>query len=575
MFLLTMFAQDVCAAQVNFSLTTHVDNRTITGGATINSFADLQSGLPAKFKRAYCTYSFYKDAAFTQPVTEADFKNGLQIYVDYVFDPPFEISSEGDEWYYFLTTYESAHGFEWLKGEVNISGQVDTNYEKGTSTPGNNEIQKGYFEWAFFGDPYALQIKNRYNGQYIYPDTSGKRVKRRNNSYNWQMYENSTTFTTPDGETHSTFSLTGDSDYGTRNSFIKQNWTGSSEYNNSPSANFSGATVTNSAYAWFLTLGMHIGGKNMYKYVVYTVSNNNKTLRAQTDYIVYSAKFNTEDKFPASLKVEGATYSFYKDVNFSTEYPEVAKGAGMVVIYVKEEFSSQPFITDKWITLVLPYDVANLEEEFGKTADGSAPAVRVLEYTGVTSDENGSQFHLNFESRDHIVANKPYLFKADEVLESKSLTLSKGTPGVETDALDNAIRLSSSACPSTTVSMIGTFEGKTLTPQSETEHPGLLYFYIGQASDGKYNFYRVTKKDAQIAANRCYFQIEGNATSGAKFTALGVNGVITSVDGIQTEPEAYSGSIYNMNGQMVSKKGSVAGLPKGLYIVNGKKVIVK
>lgn len=247
----------------------------------------------------------------------------------------------------------------------------------------------------------------------------------------------------------------------------------------------------------------------------------------------------------------------------------------MVVIYVKEEFSSQPFITDKWITLVLPYDVANLEEEFGKTADGSAPAVRVLEYTGVTSDENGSQFHLNFESRDHIVANKPYLFKADEVLESKSLTLSKGTPGVETDALDNAIRLSSSACPSTTVSMIGTFEGKTLTPQSETEHPGLLYFYIGQASDGKYNFYRVTKKDAQIAANRCYFQIEGNATSGAKFTALGVNGVITSVDGIQTEPEAYSENIYNMNGQMVSKKGSVAGLPKGLYIVNGKKVIVK
>lgn len=101
--------------------------------------------MPAKFKRAYCTYSFYKDAAFTQPVTEADFKNGLKIYVDYVFDPPFEISSEGDEWYYFLTTYENNYGFEWLKGQVSISGQVDTNYEKGTSTPGNNEIQKGYF----------------------------------------------------------------------------------------------------------------------------------------------------------------------------------------------------------------------------------------------------------------------------------------------------------------------------------------------------------------------------------------------------------------------------------------------
>ena len=557
------------AAQVNFSLTTHVDNRTITGGATINSVADLQSGLPAKFKRAYCTYSFYKDAAFTQPVTEADFKNGLVIYVDYVFDPPFEISSEGDEWYYFLTTYESSHGFEWLKGEVNISGQVDTNYEKGTSTPGNNEIQKGYFEWAFFGDPYALQIKNRYNGQYIYPDTSGKRVKRRNNSYNWQMYENSTTFTTPDGETHSTFSLTGDSEYGTGNSFIKQNWTGSSEYNNSPSANFSGATVTNSVYAWFLTLGMHIGGKNMYKYVVYTVSNNNKTLRAQTDYIVYSAKFNTEDKFPASLKVEGATYSFYKDVDFSTEYPEVAKGAGMVVIYVKEELDSQPFVTDHWITLVLPYDVADLKSEFGTTSDGTTPAVRVLEYTEVKSNASGTRYNLVFEQKHSMEANKPYLFKADEILEGKNLSLSKGEAGKESDALAKEIRQKDAANPnSANVYMTGTYDGKTLTVQEDP-----LYFYFGwvQASN-EYNFYRVTKKEVNIPSYRCYFRIEG-APTGAKLMLMDSFGeVITGIDGVEaSDLVRTTGRIYNLNGQQVGN--DLEALPRGVYIVNGKKVM--
>ena len=557
------------AAQVTFYLTTHVDGRTINGGAAINSFADLQSGLPAKFKRAYCTYSFYKDAAFTQPVTEADFKNGLVIYVDYVFDPPFEISSEGDEWYYFLTTYESSHGFEWLKGEVNISGQVDTNYEKGTSTPGNNEIQKGYFEWAFFGDPYALQIKNRYNGQYIYPDTSGKRVKRRNNSYNWQMYENSTTFTTPDGETHSTFSLTGDRDYGSGNSFIKQNWTGSSEYNNSPSANFSGATVTNSVYAWFLTLGMHIGGKNMYKYVVYTVSNNNKTLRAQTDYIVYSAKFNTEDKFPASLKVEGATYSFYKDVDFSTEYPEVAKGAGMVVIYVKEELDSQPFVTDHWITLVLPYDVADLKSEFGTTSDGTTPAVRVLEYTEVKSNASGTRYNLVFEQKHSMEANKPYLFKADEILEGKNLSLSKGEAGKESDALAKEIRQKDAANPnSANVYMTGTYDGKTLTVQEDP-----LYFYFGwvQASN-EYNFYRVTKKEVNIPSYRCYFRIEG-APTGAKLMLMDSFGeVITGIDGVEADDLVRTtGRIYNLNGQQVGNDLEV--LPRGVYIVNGKKVM--
>ena len=557
------------AAQVTFYLTTHVDGRTINGGAAINSFADLQSGLPAKFKRAYCTYSFYKDAAFTQPVTEADFKNGLVIYVDYVFDPPFEISSEGDEWYYFLTTYESSHGFEWLKGEVNISGQVDTNYEKGTSTPGNNEIQKGYFEWAFFGDPYALQIKNRYNGQYIYPDTSGKRVKRRNNSYNWQMYENSTTFTTPDGETHSTFSLTGDRDYGSGNSFIKQNWTGSSEYNNSPSANFSGATVTNSVYAWFLTLGMHIGGKNMYKYVVYTVSNNNKTLRAQTDYIVYSAKFNTEDKFPASLKVEGATYSFYKDVDFSTEYPEVAKGAGMVVIYVKEELDSQPFVTDHWITLVLPYDVADLKSEFGTTSDGTTPAVRVLEYTEVKSNASGTRYNLVFEQKHSMEANKPYLFKADEILEGKNLSLSKGEAGKESDALAKEIRQKDAANPnSANVYMTGTYDGKTLTVQEDP-----LYFYFGwvQASN-EYNFYRVTKKEVNIPSYRCYFRIEG-APTGAKLMLMDSFGeVITGIDGVEADDLVRTtGRIYNLNGQVVGN--DLEALPRGVYIVNGKKVM--
>lgn len=35
MLLLSMYAQDVCAANVQFYLTTHVDGRTINGGAKL------------------------------------------------------------------------------------------------------------------------------------------------------------------------------------------------------------------------------------------------------------------------------------------------------------------------------------------------------------------------------------------------------------------------------------------------------------------------------------------------------------------------------------------------------------
>ena len=37
----------------------------------------------------------------------------------------------------------------------------------------------------------------------------------------------------------------------------------------------------------------------------------------------------------------------------------------------------------------------------------------------------------------------------------------------------------------------------------------------------------------------------------------------------------FANGIYNLNGQLVKQGNSTAGLPSGLYIVNGKKCIVR
>ena len=54
-----------------------------------------------------------------------------------------------------------------------------------------------------------------------------------------------------------------------------------------------------------------------------------------------------------------------------------------------------------------------------------------------------------------------------------------------------------------------------------------------------------------------------------------VNGDVTAIDGIEAEQQ-HNANIYNLNGQLVRQGAtSTEGLPSGLYIVGGKKVIVK
>ena len=137
------------------------------------------------------------------------------------------------------------------------------------------------------------------------------------------------------------------------------------------------------------------------------------------------------------------------------------------------------------------------------------------------------------------------------------------------------------------VTMIGTYLDKDLTVQSQ--HPDLLYFYFGYdkrydpasndyvgetAAAGKqpYNFYRVTSKNVTIHPFHCYFKIEG-APAGAKFMMMDNYGnEISSVEGIDADSFIQTtGRIYNINGQMMGT--DLQSLPRGIYIVNGKKVM--
>lgn len=88
-----------------------------------------------------------------------------------------------------------------------------------------------------------------------------------------------------------------------------------------------------------------------------------------------------------------------------------------------------------------------------------------------------------------------------------------------------------------------------------------------------------------LKALRCWFELTGNASAGGtpSQVSLLIDGVEDSTTGIDdihdsTDCTSYKRGIegvFNMNGQMVRRSCSLEGLPKGMYVVNGKKIIIR
>lgn len=86
-----------------------------------------------------------------------------------------------------------------------------------------------------------------------------------------------------------------------------------------------------------------------------------------------------------------------------------------------------------------------------------------------------------------------------------------------------------------------------------------------------------------LKAFRCWFELTGNTTGTPSQVSLLIDGVEDSTTGIDdihgsTDRTSYKRGIegvFNMNGQMVRRNSSLEGLPKGMYVVNGKKIIIR
>ena len=583
------------AATVTYSLTTKVDGRTITATANLNAGDNLNDKMPQTLWRAYTTYKYYSDAALTQEITEAPASGGT-VYVDYEFDPPFILSEEGqDPVYHYLRTYNSGGSYNYLviydQAAENELGTYKKTIKSWRSLNGatpkagsNNPIAKaGHDQWAFYGDGYAFQVRlndsSIANNYLIWRHTSRDETPMglgAKPEVGWQLYVNTASNSKLSGGTMAmgpynttnylaslenvNYELWTDNLTTSKQYFDEHNQlvykSGSASQNTTNKNNlwwyaFFATPVTdpaNSTDIWHVTYKIQDADGNWYDDIVLQKRANNLT-----------PEWPVEGFTPK----EGYEYDyFYTDATFSEKFEGAMPNDCNTTLYIKE--TEITYISQPWKTLVLPFAIDDLAEYFGADYEG-VPSVNVSELQDVqgTLTEAGDQSFYNcklfFNPVTKIEAYKPYLFKVNRVNERiiNEMYAAEGKDPCEVTEVADPVNAGISAC------MQGTLEGYDMDASD-----GLSFYFGYDETNDAYNFYRVS---ARIPKNRCWFYISDNRAAGAKLQVVFDN----EVNSINTQiaDKSAKGNIYNVNGQLMGTQKS--NLPKGLYIVNGKKMVIK
>lgn len=99
-----------------------------------------------------------------------------------------------------------------------------------------------------------------------------------------------------------------------------------------------------------------------------------------------------------------------------------------------------------------------------------------------------------------------------------------------------------------------------------TKEDGYCKYVLGE-DNGSVSFFLINNTAATVATDKAYLRVP-NVQAGARLVII-YDGEVTVINGIKQSDNSQTANCYNLNGQRVSQPA------KGLYIINGKKVIVK
>lgn len=214
-------------------------------------------------------------------------------------------------------------------------------------------------------------------------------------------------------------------------------------------------------------------------------------------------------------------------------------------IFVNKAFSAgesqykRTFTHDTYGTIVLPFAVNNPSNVF----------VRQAVFTGYSSAEN----KMTFSCTSMIAPNTPHLFKVLPTVAGESTLYGPVNGTIEATAEAKSAKYEGAQ-------FAGTFEGLRAEIASQV-------YVVGAV--GKIG--RTTKA---LKPGRCYFTREdpdnfARSFGGATIEFIDEDGTTAINEHELNESHELSGAVYDLQGRRVENP------TKGLYIVNGKKVVIK
>lgn len=252
-------------------------------------------------------------------------------------------------------------------------------------------------------------------------------------------------------------------------------------------------------------------------------------------------------------------------------------------------YFQRSFVKNEWNSLIMPVDLtkAQFDEAFGSDAK-LAKANKVY-------DSNGNLvigFSLVEEDKDnansaYLAANTPYIIKITKTALKGAITIDAGTISGDIYKVDNSLAAGGVTFTYDDTKATNPIEQNFPVDQAITTKWGMTDLkFIGSYDNhqdleaGNYIWnngalYYLTKNNHWMKGYRCWLAPtwRGSATGNAKLLTFGFgNGETTGINMPSMGNTTGSTKVYNLNGQQVD---NMLGVQPGIYIVNGKKVVVK
>ena len=309
--------------------------------------------------------------------------------------------------------------------------------------------------------------------------------------------------------------------------------------------------------------------------------------------VQFSAKsFNNCSNLFDIIVPEAAYDDYMKNVDLSNQRYRLAFKGGPKVLTDDEDYPGDKVVVydkgkltyertfqpgSQYATLCLPFFYLISETGFEEVYE---PMHQIIHYTGNGDSKNNPKMILMLRKVDYqlVSPGTPVFVKLGDsrklsISNYEGVTLGRGVNNI----LGNYMDVVDWDGKSGLMEMNTDFEiyyNGTYKHENAADIPGLYTFNgdgtFGPQTSGKLNPYRmyIAVKNSKLPA-------------GAKYNiSIGMNnGSTTGIQEIVTAPAskeaASSNAIYDLNGRLVSTTGSTQNLHKGVYIQNGKKLVVK